>query len=50
MQEQVLSTQLVKNSVEKMKHSLIELHILKKQHAEETFTYHFLVSFCVPPV
>lgn len=38
-----------KNSVQNIKHSLIELCILKKQHAEETFTYNFLVSFCVPP-
>lgn len=39
-----------KTSVQKIKHNLIELHIFKKQDAEETFTYHFLVSFCVPPV
>lgn len=39
-----------KNSEEKMKHSLTELHISNKQQAEETFMYHFLVSFCVPSV
>lgn len=32
-----------KTSVQKIKHSLIELHIFKKQDAEEAFTYHFLV-------
>lgn len=37
-----------KTSVQKIKHSLIELHILKKHDAEETFTDHFLVMFLCP--